>query len=88
MIGVSYKDFWELNPKTLEPFIEAFSLRNKYNDSQMWTLGQYIQLAIASCMSKKAKYPAKPFTHVDTEAEMRVKIIKKMREIQSRFKGR
>ena len=88
MIGVHYNDFWGLNPHTLEPFIEAFSLTQKQYDSMMWTMGGYIQLAIGSTLSKKVEYPKKPFSHRDSELEMRRKIMKRMEQIRSQFKGR
>jgi hypothetical protein len=60
MIGVDYDLFWELNPKSLEPFIKAFQLKQRYEDAMNWNLGNYFRMAIASSMSKNAKYPNKP----------------------------
>lgn len=60
MIGVDYELFWTLNPKTLSPFIKAFSLRQQYDDTLAWNNGRYIALAIASNFSKEQKYPRQP----------------------------
>ncbi|MFA0815833.1 MAG: hypothetical protein ACC608_08570 [Anaerofustis sp.] len=48
VIGVSYDLFWTLNPKTLEPFIEAFkqkqiAKRDEINLSA-WLTGRMLQM--------------------------------------------
>lgn len=63
MMGVDYELFWTLNPKSLSPFIKAFSLKQKYDDATAWRNGLYIRLAVASCFNKSAKYPTKPMSH-------------------------
>ena len=60
MMGVDYNLFWVLDPKGLSPFIKAFSLRQKYEDSMAWQQGLYIRMAVASCLDKSSKYPVKP----------------------------
>jgi hypothetical protein len=60
MIGVDYDLFWTLNPKSLSPFVKAFSLKQKYDDAIAWSQGIYIRMAIGSCLSKNTKYPEKP----------------------------
>lgn len=68
MIGVDYDLFWELNPKSLAPFIKAFKLKQRYDDAMNWSLGRYFQMAVASNFSKEAKYPPKPYMEtVDLE---------------------
>ena len=65
-IGIDYNTFWQLNPKKLEPFIEAFKTKQKQEQEQIniaaWLNGLYIQQAIAACFSKGVKYPEKPFS--------------------------
>ena len=91
MVGVNYDLFWVLNPKTLTPFIKAFSLRQQYDDKLSWQLGQYIQVAIASVMSKETKYPSKPFLATvdapkETQQEMiKRKFMEKMELLNTRF---
>ena len=79
MIGVEYEKFWEFNPKTLTPFIKAFSLKQQYDDSMAWRVGQYNRMAVASVFNKSITYPRKPFLHDMTrinDATERQKIIK------------
>jgi len=61
-IGVDYNLFWELNPKTITPFTNAFSIRQDIEDDNSWKQGKYIEIAIASVLSGgKTKYPKTPF---------------------------
>lgn len=60
MIGVDYNLFWELNPKTLYPFVKAFHLKQKYDDMVAWQHGFYVMKAISCNFSKQEKYPQKP----------------------------
>ena len=86
MIGVSYNDFWDLSPKSLEPFIKAFVLKNEYHDRLLWEMGIYIQNAITSCFSKNNKYPKKPIFTKERELTTKQKeeLIKErlMRDIE------
>ena len=77
-MGVDYDLFWTLNPKSLQPFIKAFSIKQKFDDSLAWTQGLYIQMAISSVMSKDYKYPSEPLSSK--------KKITKQEVIQNRFK--
>lgn len=70
MIGVDYDLFWTLNPKSLSPFIKAFDLKQKYDDTVAWQQGYYIRMAIASCFDKNAKYPSKPLGNKEKDSEM------------------
>lgn len=67
-IGVGYKDFWELTPKKLQPFVKAkeqeIELRTKMVNYEAWLNGLYIRQAIASIFSKNGKYPEQP---IDTK---------------------
>lgn len=92
MIGVNYDLFWTLNPKSLSPFIKAFSLKEKYDDRMAWHSGLYIKMAIASALSKDNKYPSTPILGqklvlTDEEKMERFKQIMKERMsiINSRF---
>ena len=59
-IGVDYDLFWVLNPKSLQPFVKAFSLKQQYDDAVAWNIGRYVQQAISSNFAKNFKYPNKP----------------------------
>lgn len=90
MIGVDYDLFWNLNPKSLKPFIKAFDLKQRYDDMVGWTNGLYIQMAVASLLDKKVQYPKKPFTSiskvtVSPAEEIRNKMLLRMKILNSRF---
>ncbi len=61
---VPYETFWKLNPKKLQPFEKAFEMEQKAHQNRMnleaWIKGLYNQHAVASIMSKGARYPQKP----------------------------
>lgn len=79
MIGVDYELFWELNPKTLAPFIKAFSLKQKYDDTVAWQHGYYVLSAIACSFGKNKKYPDAPVFSkevINEDSEKRAQILK------------
>ena len=65
-IGVSYNDFWHMNPRILNAIGKGYELQRKARDEEMWTQGLYnfhaMATAIANCFSKtsKAQYIKKP----------------------------
>lgn len=88
MMGVEYDLFWKLNPKSLTPFIKAFSLKTIQEDRLAWVTGLYIQRAISSSLNAKAKYPDRPFMdkpkNVKTEMtslEIKEKMLERMKLI-------
>lgn len=67
-IGISYNDFWHMNPRRIKAFEEAHKLKAKMQDEQMWLMGIYIQSAVSVAVEhnlagRKAtsKYIEKPF---------------------------
>ena len=88
MMGVDYDLFWTLNPKTLSPFIKAFSLKQRYDDFLAWQHGKYVTMAIGSSLSKEIKYPTKPFltqAEVDPTQDMKQRILARVEVLNSRF---
>ena len=71
MMHVPYDVFWHLNPKKLKPFEKAYETELEARQTRMnldaWLHGLYIQHAVASVMSKSAKYPQKPFDIFGTQ---------------------
>lgn len=64
--GIPADVFWELNPKYMYMYQEAY-LREKEEQLQMLDVaayyqGLYVQQAIASCFSKRGKYPKRPLS--------------------------
>lgn len=69
---ISVEDFWNLTPITLSIVIQAKCEKQKeyleIQDNYNWQLGQYIRLAVGSCLSDKCKYPTKPlFSKLENE---------------------
>lgn len=59
--GVPYELFWHLNPRKIKPFKQAYQNRLESENHNEWLSGLYIKAAIGSAVSKKVKYPDKPF---------------------------
>ena len=96
-MGVDYELFWTLNPKTLKPFIKAFSLKQRQDDFLAWQQGAYIRLAIASVFAKseKVKYPPEPLGEKQYKKKVKQpsqqdlikeKMMERMRAINQRFR--
>lgn len=66
LYGVPYELFWHLNPCKLQPFKEAYEKKIQQEDYNAWIQGAYIEAAIGSALSKKVKYPEKPFSQVSS----------------------
>ena len=58
--------FWNLNPKYMymyqDEYIREKEEQLKLLDVSAYYQGLYVQQAIASCFSQKAKYPSKPLS--------------------------
>lgn len=91
MMGVNYDLFWTLNPKSLHPFIKAFELKTKYENTLQWQQGLYIQFAVGSILSKDINYPNSPFgdkvkrNTVEDNSMFKEKMLQRMNFINSRF---
>lgn len=73
-IGVPYETAMSLNPKKLEPFIEAYKNKRKLMDELMWMMGMYIEDAVMVAVEKnlagkkaKSKYFEKPLMEMQEE---------------------
>lgn len=78
-MGIREEVFWRLNPKKLEPYIEAERLKTKERNFYAWLDGFYVNEAFAVVIanafgkkgSKKAEYPKEPHEILPpTEAEL------------------
>ena len=58
--GMSYNQFWFDDPQLYYIYEEVYLDNLKEKDIFNWQLGQYIQAAVASCLTKEAKYPNSP----------------------------
>lgn len=63
--------FWELNPKYMymyqDNYIKEKEEQIKMMDAAAYYQGLYVRQAIASCFSKKEKYPKKPLSMKNDE---------------------
>lgn len=67
--GMSKRDFFHSTPRDIEIFLDAYDRRvNDEVESNFermkyssWLTGLYVQNAIGSVISKKVKYPKKPY---------------------------
>lgn len=106
---MSKHDFFHGTPHDIEVFINQYDKRvraeidaeferMKYN---AWLNGLYVRSAVASCLSRKAKYPKEPYTEKDTnevivatedmsdevKAELTTKFFDNLFEMQRKFEG-
>lgn len=45
-MGISYEEFWTLNPRKLAVLVEGYKLKRKIKDEQDWLLGGYVFQAV------------------------------------------
>lgn len=75
-IGVTYETFWALNPRTLQPFVDAFNIRlqrevemtQREMDVLAWRIGLYVNHSIVTAFNSNAKYPKQPLS-IEAEQE-------------------
>lgn len=68
-LGMTYEQFWEYDPLLIIDYIKAEEIRQRKLNNQLWLEGIYFQQAIASCFSKKCKYPKQPIPMTYNEIE-------------------
>lgn len=66
MMGISYSEFWSMNPRIIKFCVEQYKAKRNEEDLKQWQLGQYI-LAAVSCISPKGKYPKKPMFQIEED---------------------
>lgn len=59
-MGVDEDRFWNMTPKSLDPYYKAFSIKAKREDEAMWMNGIYMSMAIGSVLSGEVDYPKRP----------------------------
>lgn len=72
----------EGTPNDLEPFVEAYKLKQKEHDEMSWKENIYTMSAVSVAISKaisgkksKAKYPNKPFSFEEREYDTKEEYI-------------
>lgn len=90
-IGVPEEKFWDSTPYDLEPYLEAYKLRQEQSDIKSWQFNMYTMCAVQTAVANvfigkksKAKYFDKPFTEMvkkeKVQKELSEKEKKKERE--------
>lgn len=65
MMGISYHDFWSMNPHIIKFYAEQYKNKRNDEDLKQWQLGQYILAAISTM--GKGKYPQKPMFQIEEQ---------------------
>ena len=70
--GIQMDVFWELNPKYMYLYQKAYLQEEqvRFLDVAAYYQGLYVQMAIASCFSKRGKYPKRPLSMEPKEEPM------------------
>ena len=77
-LGIDANTFWTLNPRTIQPYVEAHKISVKEQNSFMHLQGIYVlialQVVLGNMFSKKGskalEYPEKPFELFAEETEL------------------
>lgn len=63
MMGITYHDFWGMNPHIIKFYAKQYKHKRNEEDLKQWQLGQYITAAISTI--GKGKYPKKPMFQIE-----------------------
>ena len=66
---MSSKEFWDDDVELINAYYKAEQYRQVKLNNQLWLQGIYFRSAVASCLSKGAKYPDKPMPLTEMEIE-------------------
>lgn len=91
--GMTYEQYWYDDPKMVIAYREAFLLKRRMENENMWLQGMYICEALQSVIGtafgkKKIKYTEKPYdifpkTKIEIEQEIVEKRMKLIRYLDS-----
>ena len=58
-MGITYDEFWTLNPRKIKVILESYKLRRQIEDERQWLLGGYmfdaISVALDNAFKKKGQ---------------------------------
>lgn len=92
-MGISYDEFWTLNPRKLNVIVEGYKLKRQIEDEKQWMLGGYtfaaVYVAINNSFRKKGQKEKEYFEVVNkpflkglkTKKELSDNEIKQKREL-------
>lgn len=67
MMGITYQEFWGMNPHIIKFYAEQHKNKRNEEDLKQWQLGQYILAAISTI--GKGKYPKEPMFQIGISKE-------------------
>lgn len=77
-IGISYKDFWNMNPRIIKAISKGYKEKMDDIDYLMWMMGSYVKSAVFVAVDHvlngpkaKSKYIEKPFSKNEDDSENR-----------------
>lgn len=70
-VGMSPRQFWDEDVTLLKYYVEAETLRQERKNTECWLAGYYVMHAVASNLSKNAKYPRRPIALTQEEIDRR-----------------
>lgn len=87
-IGVEESRFWTLNPRLLQPYIKAYRIKKREENSMLYVQGRYFLDALLcsvgnmfkSKTSKPFEYPKEPYSLFEEKIQLSEDEIKKQRE--------
>lgn len=79
-LGISYNDFWHMNPRIIKIHLKAQKIKEQMIDEKLWRMGLYVESAVATAVEHnlagrktKSKYVEKPLLQQAEEREYREK---------------
>ena len=93
-LGISEELFWTLNPRRIQPYLEADKRKQEKRDLEMWRMGFYVQNAVAVAIDKvlngrksSLEYMDKPLLEKYKESQEEVELSEdeKMRQVEALF---
>lgn len=75
-MGVSYDEFWTLNPRKISVIVEGHKLKRQVIDEQQWMLGDYVfsavSIALGNAFRKKGVQPKEYFKEIPQPISKRI----------------
>ncbi len=75
-MGVSYDEFWTLNPRKINVIVEGHKLKRQVIDEQQWMLGDYVfsavSIALGNAFRKKGVQPKEYFKEISQPITKRI----------------
>lgn len=90
--GMPYELFWEGELSALNLYLKAWERKSReraeHTDTNAWMIGSYVQIAVASTLNNKNKYPQQPrmIGKFKTQEEKNVETYEKLKRFSSGLK--